>query len=315
MCKITVFTATFNRINLLCNLYKSLQRQTKFDFEWLIIDDDSQDNTEKEVANWIYEENKFHIRYIKQEHGGKHRALNKGFILAQGEYFFIVDSDDYLVEDAIENVINWVKTIEGDDHLVGVSGLKATSRGIVGGEPLIPKDGWIDASNFERYKYKLDLDKAEVYRTEVLKKYPFPEYNNEYFITESICWNEISKDGYKLRWFPKIIYMCEYLDDGLTKSGANSFNGYINNYYGFCFLIRQTIEIFGAINQPRLVYNYFKVARIKEKNIKDIKKDIQLNNCELMYNLVCILLGFIISGFKILKDKGLKEFIKRIIKG
>ena len=52
----------------------------------------------------------------------------------------------------------------------------------------------------------LDSDKAEIYYTDVLKKYPFPVFEGEKFIPESIVWDRIAKDGYKLRYFNTIIY-------------------------------------------------------------------------------------------------------------
>ena len=53
--RITVFTPTYNRADLLPNLYESLLRQSSRDFRWLVIDDGSSDNTEELVAGWIRE--------------------------------------------------------------------------------------------------------------------------------------------------------------------------------------------------------------------------------------------------------------------
>ena len=76
--KITLFTPTYNRAHTLDRLYRSVQRQTFRDFEWLIIDDGSTDDTEELVAGWIGEGNDFPIRYCKQPNGGKCRAFNTG---------------------------------------------------------------------------------------------------------------------------------------------------------------------------------------------------------------------------------------------
>ena len=50
---ITIFTPTYNRAYTLVNLYQSLVRQDSNDFEWLIIDDGSTDNTEELIKVWI----------------------------------------------------------------------------------------------------------------------------------------------------------------------------------------------------------------------------------------------------------------------
>ncbi|MDL0414398.1 glycosyltransferase family A protein, partial [Clostridioides difficile] len=93
--KFTVFTPTYNRAHLLENLYNDLKAQTYDfnDFEWLIVDDGSSDST-KELVEKFISENKLNIRYIYKENGGKHTAINLGVKNADGELFFIVDSDD-----------------------------------------------------------------------------------------------------------------------------------------------------------------------------------------------------------------------------
>lgn len=276
---ITVFTSTYNREKLLYRLYDSLRNQQKKNFEWIIIDDASKDNTEDVVRGWI-EDSKgdFVIRYYKQEHGGKHRALNRGFNLANGMYFFIVDSDDYLTENATAKVEEWGRFVENDSRIAGVSGLKVTEQGIVGGDPKIDSDKeWIEASNFERGKYNLWGDKAEVYKTEILKKYPFPEFEDEYFVTEAVCWDAIAADGYKLRWYNYPIYMCEYLEDGLTKSGANEMKGNIDNYNGFCYYVSQCLKVkcpwewFGNLRR------YNRVARALHKNWVQRSRDLRID--------------------------------------
>ena len=87
--KITVFTPTYNRAYILENLYRSLQRQSYGDFEWLVVDDGSSDGTEALFDRWRREENPFPIRYVRQENGGKCRAINHGLKLARGELFFL----------------------------------------------------------------------------------------------------------------------------------------------------------------------------------------------------------------------------------
>ena len=91
---VTVFTPTYNRAHLLTNLYESLQNQTCKDFEWLIVDDGSKDNTELIINTLLRNEHTFPIRYYKIPNGGKMRAINYGATLAKGDYFCGIDSDD-----------------------------------------------------------------------------------------------------------------------------------------------------------------------------------------------------------------------------
>lgn len=210
---ITIFTPTFNRAYIITNLYESLLRQTHSDFEWLIIDDGSTDGTEELIASFI-EEGKIMIRYYKQDNGGKHRAINKGVALAKGELFFIVDSDDYLTDDAVEKILNKYNNIADESEVAGVSFRRGYDFNQVIGHPVYFEDKLLSVFDF-RYRLKVSGDQAEVYKTDVLKAFPFPMIEDERFCPESLVWNRIGKN-YQLLWTSDIIYICNYLADGLT---------------------------------------------------------------------------------------------------
>ena len=188
---ISILTPTYNRAHTLPRLYKSLKQQTMKDFEWIIVDDGSTDNTKYIVEKWIKEINLFNIIYIKQKNGGKHRALNKGIPHAKYDYIYIVDSDDYLTDDAVEKIHLWISTIDNKSKFAGVSGLKGkiTDKGMIIIGQFPSKLEFIDATNLERKSKKLLGDKAEVYRKDILLKYPFPEFEGEKFLTEAVVCN------------------------------------------------------------------------------------------------------------------------------
>lgn len=213
--RITVFTPTYNRGYLIDKLYQSLLSQTRKDFEWLVVDDGSTDGTESFFQELLQNSPAFPIRYYKKENGGKHRAINYAMPLAEGELFFIVDSDDTLVSDAIEKLFRWADSLDGTKKWAGVSGLRGRTETEALGERN-SKSEYVDAKCKERIKFHLTGDHAEAYFTEVLRKYPFPEFEGERFVVEDTVWNRIACDGYYLRWFDEIIYICEYLEDGLT---------------------------------------------------------------------------------------------------
>jgi len=220
---ITIFTSTYNRRQLIERLYQSLLSQTQKNFEWLVVDDGSTDDTEIFFESLLSEQQPFSIRYVKQENGGKHRAINNGIKKASGELFFIVDSDDYITENAIEKINHWATTLDDSHKWAGIAGLRGqTKNRVLGQHNSLYK--YIDAKNSERRKFNLLGDKAEIYFSEILKKYPFPEIPGENFISEEIVWNAIARDGYYLRWFNEIIYICDYLDGGLTKDNTKDKN-------------------------------------------------------------------------------------------
>lgn len=213
MVKITVFTPSYNRGYIIQNLYESLLTQTYRDFEWLVVDDGSTDDTKEKVEKWIAEK-KISIKYLLQKNGGKHRAYNRGVKEAKGELFFTVDSDDYLPANALERVIYHYKFIENDPDFAGVCGCRFYPTGVrIGGElGFDVKNG----TQFDlRIKWGVKGDMADVVRTDILRRFPFPEVEGEKFCTEAMIFDQMSQK-YKTRFFNENIYFCEYLPDGLT---------------------------------------------------------------------------------------------------
>lgn len=237
--RITVFTPTYNRAYIIENLYRSLQRQTFTDFEWLVVDDGSFDHTEALFQAWQAENNLFPIRYFKKENGGKHRAINFALQFAQGKYFFIVDSDDRLVPNAIETVCKQMRNLptDGCEKYAGICNCRGYSPTEIMGTSF--EGDYLDCTSLEREKYGITGDKAEVFYTEIMRQYPFPEFDGEKFITECVVWDRMAADGYKLRFFNEIVYLCEYREDGLTHQGLDL---YYRNPQGYGLYLRMARE-------------------------------------------------------------------------
>lgn len=220
MYQLTIFTPTYNRAHTLPALYNSLVEQiTNYSFEWLIIDDGSSDNTSEIVNEWI-KEDKITINYYKVPNGGKPRAINKAVEWARSPFLFIVDSDDYLADSSVvEFMASECDKIKDDATFVGVGGLRGHS---ITAPLKLPKfDGFIDATDLERAQYGLNFDCNEVYKIDILRKYPFKVWEGENFTPEQIVLDDMALDGYKLRWHNRVIVISEYLEDGLTKGSWN----------------------------------------------------------------------------------------------
>lgn len=218
-CRLTVFTATYNRGHLIGRLYHSLMEQSCFDFEWLVIDDGSQDNTHQLFEQWLANDNPFPIRYYRQENQGLIRALNRGVKLANGEYLAKIDSDDYVVDSFAANMLDWLSQIQDEPSVYAVSGIRIRPNGVPlkGSWPILPKDApYIDATDLERSKYNLDADMCEAWCTEILRQHPFPVWPGEKFAPEQIVFHQIALEGYKIRWYPVAMSVCEYQEGGLT---------------------------------------------------------------------------------------------------
>ena len=213
---ITILTPAYNRASLLPRLFDSLLRQTFKDFEWIVVDDGSTDNTHEVLAS-IKERcgDAFPMTCLYKENGGKHMAINMGVTRAQGELFFIVDSDDLLTDDALETVANSWHDISDDKSFAGIAGLDIAmdTREVIGSG--LPQEH-IDCNAIDiRYRHHVTGDMKEVFRTEVLREFPFPEFAGERFCPEQLVWFRMAR-RYRLRYINKPIYIADYQPDGIT---------------------------------------------------------------------------------------------------
>ena len=210
---ITVLTPAYNRASLLIDLYQSLVKQDFKDFEWVIVDDGSTDSTTCIVDKFV-QEKKIVVNYIKQPNGGKHKALNRGVKESKGELILIVDSDDSLPKSSLSIIHSHYLEIKDNPLVGGVCGLMAHHDGTIIGEQNVSSP--MNLSSIEmRYKYGFTGDVCEVFKTNILREFPFPEIDNEKFCPEALVWNRIATK-YKLRYFNEVVYYRDYLDDGLT---------------------------------------------------------------------------------------------------
>ena len=231
--KLTICTPTYNRAYILPELYKSLQKQTCKDFEWLIIDDGSSDNTQELVQSWIESDDNFPVRYYKKANAGKCSAINYGLDYANGELFVVIDSDDFLTEDAIKKIIELEMTINNKNRFCGVAFNLGTDINITPNN--IFKGEYKDATLLDRYT-SLNGEKAYAFYTEVHKKYRYPLFDDEKFMTEAVVWNRIANDGYLMRFSNEIICIYKYREDGLTNAGTALF---VNNPKGYGLWLKE----------------------------------------------------------------------------
>ena len=213
--KLTILTPTYNRGYILRRLYESLISQTDKEFEWLIIDDGSNDNTEILVDDFI-KCNEIKIRYIKQSNGGKHRALNTGISVIDSELTFIVDSDDYLLPYAVEEIFKIHKVYASENSVCGYSFLRCFPDLSING-PQFPESPYLSDYVSCRLNDGVKGDKAEVYKTKILSQYPFLEIPGESFLFEDYVWIQMA-EKYKTVHLNIPIYIGDYLNDGLTKN-------------------------------------------------------------------------------------------------
>lgn len=102
----SIITPSYNRANLLPIAIKSVLAQTFTDWEHIIIDDGSTDNT-KEVVG-AFTDNR--IKYIYQKNSERSAARNNGIAQATGQFICFIDSDDYYIDNFLATLYDFIKS-------------------------------------------------------------------------------------------------------------------------------------------------------------------------------------------------------------
>ncbi len=225
MATLTVFTPTYNRAYCLNKCYESLLRQTSSDFEWLIIDDGSTDDTKEVVDRWI-SENYIPIRYIYKENGGMHSGYNTAYDNIFTELAVNIDSDDYMPDDAVEKIITFWRKFGGDQY-AGIIGLDVTETGEVIGTLLPEKKSLRVYDFYNRLGGK--GDKKLVYRPEVIRPYRSPEFAGEKLFPT--CYKYFMVDlTHEVLVYNEPLCVVEYMNDGFTNNIIKHYKPNLNSY-------------------------------------------------------------------------------------
>jgi glycosyltransferase involved in cell wall biosynthesis len=194
---VSIVTPSYNRAHTLTDVYRSLLDQ-RLSLEWIIVDDGSSDQT-LDLVQKMSSRSPFPICCIRQEHAGKHAAVNRGVAEARGELIGLLDSDDMLTPYALDRLLNHWRSLPDWHHFVGVTGLDIDEEGRVIGD--LFRADVIDASWQEMiYRYRVRGDKWGLQRADVLRAHPFPASDS--FVIEGIIWREIGR-----------IYRTRYVND------------------------------------------------------------------------------------------------------
>lgn len=234
---LTVFTPTYNRAYTLHLCYESLKRQTCRDFQWLIIDDGSTDETRFLVKGWI-SEGLVPIRYHYQENQGMHGAHNAAYELVDTELNVCIDSDDYMADDAVEKIVACWRQY-GHDGVAGIVALDAAPDGTIIGTRM-PK-GVSHSTLTDLYaKHKAKGDKKLVYRSDLTRKHPpYPQFAGEKYCPLSYKYILIDQEC-PLIVMDEVLCHVEYRTDG---SSLNMLKQYVRNPRGFSFFRKTAMAL------------------------------------------------------------------------
>lgn len=183
----TVFTPIYNRKHTIYRVWDSLIAQTNKNFEWLIVNDGSNDNIEPLLEEYK-DKADFKVRIFHQQNSGKHIAFNKAIENAKGELFIPADSDDSFSSETIEVFTEIWKKYK-NDSISGISVLCKSENDVIVGDnfPIEGVSNLIDIT----YKYNVKGEKWGCIRLDVLKKFKFPTDFDVKFFPEAYLWTQI----------------------------------------------------------------------------------------------------------------------------
>ena len=278
-CTVTVLSPVYNKAATIVRSFESLLKQTNYDFEWLVINDGSKDNSAEIIKT--FKTDLFPIRFYDKENEGLNRTFNMGIRLAKGDLVLRLDTDDYLLSNAIEQIVHYYDLIRDDNSLCSVAFLTGTPDGcLVGTHPY--KD--IHRSNFIDYRY-LDHakgDRKEVVKREVFSEFPMLEIEGEKFCSESVMWQNIA-EHYDALYIPEIIYIKEYGGDSIS---ANHSSVYSRNPMGVRYGYLQSVRI--LLDRKKKGYpvmkellktcvNYYRYSPFYKESAKEIFRGLPLS--------------------------------------
>ncbi len=290
---ITVFTPTYNRAYTLHKCYKSLKNQTNKNFKWLIVDDGSTDNTKELVDKWKRQSD-FQIKYIYKKNGGMHTAHNTAYENIDTELNVCIDSDDYMPNNAIEKILNkWEECRES--NVAGIAGLDQYESGKIVGTKF--PDEVNESTLFDiYYKYKVTGDKKLVYRTELTKKYKYPEFEGEKYVGLAYKYHKID-ENYKLALTNDVFCIVEYMEDG---SSRNMLKQYANNPKGWCFYRIENLKI----PNTSLKYKFKEYIHYVSSSLMIKNKKILSDTPSKIMTILSFPMGFLLYTYININTKG-----------
>jgi glycosyltransferase involved in cell wall biosynthesis len=239
MNEIAIITPTFNRVGKIGVLYQSLLKQSMLAFTWYIVDDGSTDDTSRYIST-IGLESPFKIVYNYCSNRGKGAALNLFMPYVTERMTFIVDSDDYLSNDAISIIYS---KLSKDNNGLVFRRINGRNGEFLGSKLDETHDKKIYRS-FSKLAKVVGGDVAVVVDSKLLKEIRFLDIPGEKASPEIITWDVLGKHKSYILYSNIGLYVCEYYDDGITKNFKKYFeNNVLSLLVVYVYLFRREKNI------------------------------------------------------------------------
>lgn len=260
----------------------------------MIIDDGSTDNTKELVQSWI-DEKKIEIKYIYQENLGMHGGHNTAYQNITTELNTCIDSDDFMPTDALEKILyHWNKNKNDYKDIAGIIALDSYKDGKIIGQKI--PENLKTCSLYEIYHvHKIVGDKKLIYRTEVVKQYPFyPIFEGEKFVPLGSLYLLIDQK-FKLLPLNEVVCIVEYLPDGSSK---NIIKQYKKNPLGFKY--SRVLEMKYSKSS---FYTFTRAMHFISSSIISREFNILKNNPKKTATIIALPFGFLLYLYICYKNK------------
>ena len=276
---LTVFTPAYNRAHTIGRTYQSLCRQSCYDFEWLVVDDGSADNTRELIKSFLTDivvvnDSEFYgfsvdapwlkVHYIYQENQGMHGAHNTAYDAIHTELNTCIDSDDYMPDGAVEKILNLWNSLSNEEkkQYAGIIALDVDDKNlkVIGCELPTDRKSTTLSGYYERGGKG---DKKQIYRTEVIKSTPrYPLFEGERYVGLAYKYMLIDQQ-YELLILNEPVCVVEYQLDG---SSYGMYKQYWNNPKGWSFYRRNEMLYTKGLKRKMMVCVYYVSSSIISKN-------------------------------------------------
>ena len=232
---------TYNRRHTLHRLWNSLNRTLESDFEWVIVDNGSTDNTASQISTWKGSA-PFDIVYHRlSTNGGKSKGLNIGKTLISGKYVIVIDDDDALFDNALTQIKFYITATKFDSRLeVGNLVFRAvTEDGLLHGE-LCPMGVVFETTSLQMKYVHTNWrigERCSVTKASVFKEFDYielPPPNND--LLEVVNLRKARK--FKSIYIDSCPIRIYWINDGLDRMTtrprhyvSTSIGNYFDNFY------------------------------------------------------------------------------------
>lgn len=258
--KISVIIPVYNSENSIKRAIESIQKQSMRNWELIIIDDGSIDETANICKNLTYYDNR--IKYFYQENSGPSAARNKGIMLSNGKYLAFLDADDTYSPEFLERMITALEESEASFSMCGFYKIYETKKLKI----LPPPAG-------------LSNEIKKIFNVSTIKR----ATENQYLIADSINFIKLffygGPCGISAVW--NKVYKKEIFDKFNLRFNVNRDHG---EDWELNLRFLDLYNITGVIvNEP--LYNYYETEGGLSKKTKIIRGDHKFESAQLMFDI------------------------------